>query len=339
MIRERLSHMFARTLPLKIRLYFIVLLLGIGLASVMTVINLVLHAHWLTSASSIGCTILLIVLLYYTQEYNNHNLCALIVGLSFNLIIFPVTFLSMGAIDSGAFLYFPLGIILTGLFVDERLKRILIYLFVVFDIVLLYISSQVSPLILDTHTEKLRTVKLVVLVVGEIVIIGEIILHMYRDHQSYSMDKPCNVGIYDVITKVYNEDSLLDYVEKAISICEIVPFTLGMFEIEDYMEISTQYEKDRMDNMLRVIAETISLELKDMDFLARYQENQFVVVFYKHTKDDTERLVKLIQEKIIIQMNQKLEIASIQLRVGVCESNLNCSVTELLECLNQKKDS
>lgn len=79
------------------------------------------------------------------------------------------------------------------------------------------------------------------------------------------------------------------------------PFTLVMFDLDKFKDVNDTFGKDFGDNALKDVARIIASNIRSVDFLARYDEDKFVIILPELGKEDGKRLAdkvcKGVQEK------------------------------------------
>lgn len=85
----------------------------------------------------------------------------------------------------------------------------------------------------------------------------------------------------DSLTKLSNRRYLEAIIESKIREFRTVdiPFGIAFFDIDDFKKVNDTYGHDAGDEVLKIIAKTAQINLRNNDFIARWGGEEFVIVF------------------------------------------------------------
>jgi len=85
----------------------------------------------------------------------------------------------------------------------------------------------------------------------------------------------------DSLTKLSNRRYLEAIIESKIREFRTVniPFGIAFFDIDDFKKVNDTYGHDTGDEVLKIIAKTAQINLRNNDFIARWGGEEFVIVF------------------------------------------------------------
>lgn len=106
---------------------------------------------------------------------------------------------------------------------------------------------------------------------------------------------------HDPLTGMHNRYKLNEMFELAFHRAYMsgVPLTVEILDIDCYKQFNDNYGHQKGDECLVRVAEAIrSMEEYPNVFTARYGGDEFVIIYENYTKDDVEKMVRILQSKI-----------------------------------------
>ena len=109
-----------------------------------------------------------------------------------------------------------------------------------------------------------------------------------------------DISRIDALTNVYNKVNILSIINENLNIRNPQPFTILMFDIDNFKLINDQQGHFAGDVILKQIASTASKCIRNIDSLGRYGGDEFIIVLPGTSVDDAlfiaERLRKTIHQ-------------------------------------------
>ncbi len=152
----------------------------------------------------------------------------------------------------------------------------------------------------------------------------------------------------DHLTRVYNRqhiEQLLE-VEFAESNLNHWPLSLAFIDVDNFKDINDTYGHLAGDEMLKMIAEFFSANIRETDILARYGGDEFLLMLPGSTSDIAQtvlqRLLTLLKEKVLLPVKGKQLSVSVSLGLATHQdrhhfSSLKEFLTATDEALYQAK--
>jgi diguanylate cyclase (GGDEF)-like protein/PAS domain S-box-containing protein len=108
------------------------------------------------------------------------------------------------------------------------------------------------------------------------------------------------LAITDGLTGIYNVRFFYDELEKEIARSErySAPFSLALFDIDDFKEINDTFGHQAGDEVLRHVAENILNASRKSDIVARYGGEEFISILPSTTKDEAYRHACRIKDAV-----------------------------------------
>lgn len=145
----------------------------------------------------------------------------------------------------------------------------------------------------------------------------------------------------DDLTGLYNRRYYSEYLEKIISICdrrEDGRFAVIAIDVDDMSSINERYNKQCGDNLLRLIASTILINIDKTSTAFRTGDDEFMVLIPDIEEEEALRVAKKIQnsissEPLVIDSKQSESITAC---IGICIYKNGMSITEFVSQLDRR---
>lgn len=135
----------------------------------------------------------------------------------------------------------------------------------------------------------------------------------------------------DPLTKIANRKLFESVLNKEILRAERYhhPLTLAIFDIDKFKEINDEYGHKVGDTILCDICNLVSDNIRNVDLLARWGGDEFVIIF----PEQTQKQAHITSEKIrtIIHKNQNSTNVSVTCSFGVAEYQHGDSISDLFQ--------
>ncbi|MGF1684490.1 diguanylate cyclase domain-containing protein [Photobacterium minamisatsumaniensis] len=138
----------------------------------------------------------------------------------------------------------------------------------------------------------------------------------------------------DNLTRVYNHAALNDRLEHEYrrwlryqhSVCVV------MIDIDDFSGINERFGYLAGDKILRIIAKTIRQQLEDTDFIARFSDDEFVVILPDVNEQERIKRLKKVQDSITkLPFRFKEQNISISVSIGATLFEGNDTPSDIIE--------
>ena len=171
---------------------------------------------------------------------------------------------------------------------------------------------------------------------GDLIAIGRLIFRFLftRELENCYREEMYRLGMFDSLTQVHNRRYLFDFLEREMSRCHRRKHVLSliMFEVCGFDTINQRYGYLSGDHILREIAARLVRRVRREELLARYHEDQFVLVLPETKTDEAEKFAQIIEHTISVMDIQfdgwKIPVS---VRLSVSEfSNIHSNPASLL---------
>ncbi|MBU3177878.1 GGDEF domain-containing protein [Clostridium estertheticum] len=145
----------------------------------------------------------------------------------------------------------------------------------------------------------------------------------------------------DYLTNMYNHRTFFFYYEQLIRNSAISqhPFSIVMFDIDNFKRINDNYGHITGDMILRELSSLILANIREDDIAARYGGEEFAIIFPNTTPENGELICENIRnaiEKNIFKMEDQIINVTVSGGIaGVAFSNPNCKNNKFLEFVDQ----
>jgi len=123
---------------------------------------------------------------------------------------------------------------------------------------------------------------------------------------------------FDPLTKIYNRKKFEDECTKAIKVAHKyrMPISLMMIDIDYFKKVNDTYGHQTGDEVLRRVAKTIELQLRDGDILGRYGGEEFIVLLPQATKDDAIEAAQRVRTAISSFTTENVGVVTVSIGVA-----------------------
>lgn len=139
----------------------------------------------------------------------------------------------------------------------------------------------------------------------------------------------------DYLTQVYNKRALEEKLREMDSGFRRFgrDFTLLFIDIDFFKKINDNYGHDAGDRVLKVFAKVLKKESRDLDFIARFGGEEFVILLPETTlqgaKKFADKLRLIFQKNRFVYKDRRIELT---ISGGICQRSEVESVQEQLKC-------
>ncbi|MCQ2528034.1 MAG: GGDEF domain-containing protein [Saccharofermentans sp.] len=145
----------------------------------------------------------------------------------------------------------------------------------------------------------------------------------------------------DDLTGLYNRRYYTEYTEKIINIIEKRGdgrFAIVAIDVDDMAHINAQYNQACGDNLLRLVASNILINIDKTSTAFRNGDDEFVVLMPDADIEEAVELAKKIQKSISSEplAISGMESERITASIGIAEFTQGMSITELMSSVDRK---
>lgn len=127
------------------------------------------------------------------------------------------------------------------------------------------------------------------------------------------------LSFIDELTALYNRRFFDEIMEKEFKRAKRYnsSFTLVLSDLNNFKKINDTYGHTKGDEVLKIVANTIRNRLRVSDYPVRYGGDEFAIILLQSKRQDTEKIMQEINEKI---KNMNFAIKEpVSLSYGICE--------------------
>ncbi len=142
----------------------------------------------------------------------------------------------------------------------------------------------------------------------------------------------------DPLTGCFNRRALFQQLQATLTAAQQEGSILGcmMIDIDHFKSFNDQYGHTLGDQVINVVARTISASIRPTDFLGRYGGEEFCVVLPGASNAPTSQVAERIRRRIAAESGPTIRsIANLQITVSVGISSTEFGATEMLDLVEQ----
>lgn len=135
----------------------------------------------------------------------------------------------------------------------------------------------------------------------------------------------------DELTGLYKQETIYKRLHAEIlrSLRYLSKLTILMFDIDNLVKLERSYGKEIRDKGLKVISESIAMEIRKTDIIGRFGENEFLIIFPETALQEALVVAKKIRKELDFLIIPGIEL-NLTLSGGLAEFQGN-GINELLE--------
>ena len=141
------------------------------------------------------------------------------------------------------------------------------------------------------------------------------LMQLFPDYD-HTLTKLGHIANFDVLTGLYNRDTILSHIRHALGICKRYrqEMALLIFDLDNFKKTNDTFGLAFGDQLLKSVAKRIKKSLRETDLMARLGGDEFAILVENvHNRYElitlTEKLLKLFHEAFIIE-EQKIYITA-----------------------------
>ena len=137
-----------------------------------------------------------------------------------------------------------------------------------------------------------------------------------------------HMSVTDRLTGIYNRGRFEYVLNQWIKNMRHNPFCLLLFDIDDFKKVNDRYGHTIGDQVLILTAETVSANIRDVDILARWGGEEFVILFGETGIERATELAERLRKAV--EANSCGKAGHITISIGVAEYRKDESITALV---------
>ncbi|MBB6216789.1 diguanylate cyclase (GGDEF)-like protein [Anaerosolibacter carboniphilus] len=164
--------------------------------------------------------------------------------------------------------------------------------------------------------------------------------HMYEELKRKN-EQLSEIANKDYLTSMYNHKSFYCHFNEIIQHATIsnVPFSLALFDIDDFKKINDTYGHLSGDMVLKEVSFLILETIRKTDIAARYGGEEFALIFPNTSPEEAEKICERIREAIeshpVITDEHTIHVTISGGMAGGILCNQHCKQHKLLEFVDQ----
>lgn len=339
-LRQWLSYMKGRYFDpkysFKDRLYFLFGTAGLfsaGAAYLAAIGSSLPQIAAVASMISFVIMLLLMGVSFFMQDISaNRVVCSVFL----NFFMFPVLFWVTGGVNCGMVFYFILGICVSTLILEGRIRTLVLILSLAFYTACLYLGFRYPEYAypLSYSERSMDTISSFLIVALFIIAVIVILSREYeREHSKVlqSAEALKQQAITDGLTTLYNQRYITEAMLKAAEACEAskTPASIILFDIDDFKRINDTCGHLRGNQVLCQFAALLQAEACENAVMSRYGGEEFVILLLGYPGQEAfafaERLRLAVRED---KKLQELTDYKFSISGGVAQYGQGISVDE-----------
>lgn len=240
----------------------------------------------LPQAAAIASLISLVVMLaIMITSFFNENIVAnrIFCSIFLNFFMFPSLFWVTGGVDCGMIFYFLLGLCVTALILEGKMRMIILVVSLIFDSICIHLGFMYPEIAIPLSYEERHMDTLSSFAIVAIFIIAAICIQSveYRGEHAKAMEynktlqQQVNI---DDMTTLFNQRYLLKILPQYMHTEAYTALSIAMFDIDHFKQVNDNYGHLRGNNVLCRFASILKEEAGEKYIPTRYGGEEFIVV-------------------------------------------------------------
>lgn len=271
--------------PFRDRLYFLFGTAGLisaGAAFVAAIASGLPKIAAAASLASFGIMLAIMTVSFFMKDISiNRIICSIFL----NFFMFPVLFWVTGGVNCGMVFYFILGLSVSTLILDGKIRAVILALSMAFYTLCLYFGFACPELAYPLSYEErwMDTLSSFLIVALFIVAVILIVTMEYQKEHRKALDYNAQlerISVTDALTTLYNQRFLMSTLTALIEEygAHDTPLSIAMFDIDNFKQVNDRLGHIRGDQVLT----RFSMILKQLSnaeyFPTRYGGEEFIVI-------------------------------------------------------------
>lgn len=234
------------------------------------------------------CVVFNVVTFFMMNQTKLYNLAMLIVSYNINIIVLPLVFIFGNGADTGIYLYFITGLVITALFIDGYKMAISLVIQSVWYGLIFYFSylhqDRLDQFVSNTNISPSLSIIINIFLIS--LTLGPLIRMLsveYEDERKVVLklvNKLEDLSIKDPLSGAFNRRFLFSYLDEAIERYKKDgnPITLIIFDIDKFKELNDTYGHLVGDEVIVNVVKVLQHSCRSYDIVSRYGGEEFIVV-------------------------------------------------------------
>ncbi|WP_297890121.1 GGDEF domain-containing protein [Sulfurihydrogenibium sp.] len=149
------------------------------------------------------------------------------------------------------------------------------------------------------------------------------------------LEETYKMSITDELTQLYNRHYALEQLKREVERVkrEENPFTLVMFDLDNFKPINDKYGHIKGDEVLKNVGNILKKSFRSYDLVARLGGDEFIAIIFEKEKSDVEKRLQKIREEIENIIPQE----NLSVSYGILQ--IPDDIKDILEKLEEDSDS
>ena len=156
-------------------------------------------------------------------------------------------------------------------------------------------------------------------------------LRKYNEELESANRKLEEIATYDMLTEAYNRRRFEYYIKLSVDIKERYgsPFSIIMFDIDNFKQINDLYGHNKGDQILREVSAIVKYALRETDKLFRWGGDEFIILLPEIATKNAYKVAEKVRESI---ESKKFEIQYnlVTVSLGVGEYKIGDSIDQFV---------
>ncbi len=290
--------------PLQGKIFYLLIIIGAFFALVNTILNLILDLPIATVVISILTSITCIFILMYTAKKGSYAKAAFMTFLLLIVFIYPSLWIT-NAGSRGPTAYFLIfnTLLLTILLTHKQILILMILKALVISLLILVELNW--PLLIQGYTSAAsQTLDLAISAVLVAFFTLVIIMRLMMEYNSRINElgdvqaQLRKLSITDELTGIYNRRYIIQEINKQIKDLNVPPFSIVMFDIDDFKKINDQHSHLIGDEVIRGVSKLLASHVRPIDVVGRIGGEEFLLLLMDTTEDEARRRAEDIRQSV-----------------------------------------
>ncbi len=322
--------------PLQGKIFYLLISFGLIISIVTSLANAALELGLPVILTTAFFGVFCLIMLVITIKTSNYITSAYITFWVLLLAIYPGLWLFNGGSSGPTLTVYIFNTFLTSILFDKiRTKKLLMTQFV--TLILLFIVEYTNPSIIEPYSnDRVRFIDLsfaaTIMIFFSYAIVSRL-MEEYRlriDELHVVQQKLQHLTITDDLTGIYNRRYIIQEISKQLKDDQVLPFTLIMFDIDDFKLINDRYGHSVGDDVIIGVSNFLNESVRPIDGVGRIGVDEFLILLMDTTEVKARKRAELIREQLS-QLNWPIEGLKVTVSGGLYTKKPSDDLEALLE--------
>lgn len=290
--------------PLQGKIFYLLIILGLMMSVATTLINIVLDLGLATILTTILFGLFCLLILIITIKSTNYIRSAYVTFWVLILVVYPALWFFNGGTFGPTLIIYILSTFLTSIIFDKAKTQKLLLVQLITLVFLLTIEFTNPSYIKPYSSDQVRFLDLSLSAII-IILISYVIVNRLMDEYRLSIEelnvvqkKLQRLTITDELTGIYNRRYIMQSISNQLTDDHILPFTLIMFDIDDFKHINDCYGHSVGDDVIIRVSNFLFESVRAIDVVGRIGGEEFLMLLMDTNEEKARERADTIRQQL-----------------------------------------